>query len=68
VQGEGDKASCTVTFFNAVTLPGTDDFTYTRMTINVSKVLPQGDYILSVNGKAIAVRYRTGHWLAGSAL
>jgi hypothetical protein len=64
LRDNGHNASCTVTFSGLVTLPGTDDFNYTKMEIqNVSPMLPEGDYVLTVNGKPIPVRYRGGRWL-----
>jgi hypothetical protein len=65
LRDNGHHASCTVIFYDLVTLPGMADFNYARMEIqNVSPVLPEGDdYVLTVNGKTIPVRSRGGRWL-----
>ena len=69
LKGQGHEASCTVWFFGLVTLSGGGEFNYARMKItDVSPALPEGSYVLLVNGKEIAVRYHGGFWLAGSAL
>ena len=57
-------ASCTVTGYDLQTAPGAADFKYAKMEIhNVSAILPEGDYVLTFNGKTIPVLYLGGRWL-----
>jgi hypothetical protein len=64
LRGEGHEAGCRGTAMK-VSLPGTNDFEYTRYSItSLDKPLPEGNYTLSVHGKMIPLRYQGGHWLA----
>jgi hypothetical protein len=64
IRGNGQTASCAVTAYDLKTVPGAADSNYARMEIhNVSPILPEGDYVLTFNGKTIPVLYRGGRWL-----
>jgi hypothetical protein len=65
LRGQGHEATCTLRAL-LVTAPGDGASELTRLTIaDVSKMLPDGDYQLTVNsGPAMAVRYSEGQWLS----
>jgi hypothetical protein len=66
LRGQGHEASCTLRAL-LVTQSGAEP-ELTRLTIvDVSKMLPDGDYQLTVNsGPPMAVRYSGGQWVSGN--
>jgi len=66
LRGQGHEATCTLRAL-LVTVPGIAP-ELTRLTIvDVSKMLPDGDYQLTVNsGPPMAVRYSGGQWVSGN--
>jgi hypothetical protein len=67
LHGQGHEATCTLRAL-LVTQPGGGAPELTRLTIvDVSKILPDGDYQLTVNsGPPMAVRYSGGQWVSGN--
>jgi hypothetical protein len=64
IKGQGREARCTVSALK-VTLPGAGGSAYARYSVrDVSERLPEGEYQLSVNGQAFAMRHQGGHWLS----
>jgi hypothetical protein len=67
LRGQGHEATCTLKAL-LVIAPGGEAPELTRLKIvDVSKMLPEGDYELTVNsGPPMAVRYSDGEWLSGN--
>jgi hypothetical protein len=63
LSGEGQEATCTA-LATRVSLPGFDA-TYIDYSISdVSHAIPDGRYVLSVNGETIPVVRRNGFWVS----
>lgn len=64
LRGEtGDETQCTVRALK-VGLPGTDNFSYTRCSIeHVEGPLPEGRYEVRFAGQVNTAQFRGGYWL-----
>jgi hypothetical protein len=67
LRGQGQEATCTLRAL-LVTPHGGGESELTRLTIvDVSQLLPDGDYQLTVNsGPPMAVRYSSGEWVSAN--
>ena len=65
VRGEGREATCTITA-TRVSLPGAGVSETTDWSmLDVSELLPNGNYEILADGKREQVRLVNGQWLAG---
>jgi hypothetical protein len=70
LRGQGHEARCTVEA-EKVRLPGGSDINYTNYRIkpgSISKLLPNGNYTLTVNGELHEARHHNGLWSAASGM
>lgn len=64
LRGQGHDVDCTVRAVK-VTQPGTGFVAYGQFAITrVSRVLPPGNYELSVNGETRSMLHENGEWVA----